>query len=78
MPIHYKKNLAVFDDVVSVEDAEDLLQWCQKNPKAKADFSACIHLHAANLQVLMAAGVSITVWPHDQPLATWLHAAMDA
>ncbi|MDY7574815.1 hypothetical protein [Actimicrobium sp. CCI2.3] len=78
MPIQYKKNLAVFDDVVSVEDAEDLLQWCQKNPKAKADFSGCIHLHAANLQVLMAAGVTVTNWPHDPSLATWLHAAMDA
>jgi len=78
MPVHYKKNLVVFDDVVSVEDAEDLLQWCQKNPKAKADFSACLHLHAANLQVLMAAGVAVSAWPQDQPLATWLHAAMDA
>jgi hypothetical protein len=66
MPVHYKKNLVVFDDVVSVEDAEDLLQWCQKNPRAKADFSTCLHLHAANLQVLLA-------WrsPHGRKTNPW-------
>ncbi|MFT5534385.1 MAG: hypothetical protein ACI8WM_001202 [Burkholderiaceae bacterium] len=78
MPVHYKKNLAIFDEVVSVEEAENLLQWCQKNPTAKVDFSDCIHLHAANLQVLMAARVTVTAWPQDHPLATWLRAALDA
>lgn len=78
MAIIYKKNLATFDEVVSVEEAEDLLQWCQKNPRAKVDFSHCLHLHAANLQVLMAAGVTVTAWPQDIHLATWLHAALDA
>ena len=51
MAIEYKKNQALFRDVVSVEEAEGLLEWLQKKPSAKVDFSACAHLHPANLQV---------------------------
>jgi hypothetical protein len=44
----------VFRDAVSVDEAEGLLEWLQKNPAARIDLSACAHLHPANLQVLMA------------------------
>ena len=53
MAIVYKKNDAVFSDVVSVEDAEALLEWLQKKSAARVDLSACTHLHPANLQVLV-------------------------
>ena len=76
MAIIYKKNVAVFEDTVDVEEAEGLLQWRQKNPKGKADFSRCSHLHAANLQVLMAGRIQVAAWPHDDNLKTWLAAAM--
>lgn len=76
MAILYKKNLVIFDHVVSVEDAEDLLQWIQKNPKGKADFSCCVHLHAATLQVLMAARLPVAVWPDDVALKAWLLVAI--
>jgi hypothetical protein len=76
MPIEYKKNQVVFSDVVSVEDAEGLLEWLQKKSSAKADLSACTHLHPANLQVLMAAKTSISNWPTDTGLATWLQSAL--
>ena len=76
MPIEYKKNLAVFSDVVSVEEAEALLEWLQKKPAARVDFSACTHIHPANLQVLMAAKPVISVWPADAGLATWLMSAL--
>lgn len=77
MTITYKRNTAVFDDTVSVEDAEDLLQWLQKHPKGKADLSGCSHLHAANLQVLMANRTPVLAWPHDDTLKTWLTAALE-
>jgi hypothetical protein len=77
MAIHYKKNVAIFDDVVSVEEAEDLLQWIQKNHKGKVDLSGCVHLHAANLQVLMAAQIPVAAWPRDESLKIWLLAAMN-
>ena len=78
MAIAYKKNHAVFSDVVSVEDAEALLEWLQKKPTASVDLSACTHLHPANLQVLMATRPAISAWPTDTGLASWLKSALNA
>jgi hypothetical protein len=76
MAIEYKKNQAIFRDVVSVEEAEGLLEWLQKKPSAKVDLSACVHLHPANLQVLMAARPTIVAWPRDAALAEWIKSAL--
>ncbi len=76
MTIEFRKNLAVFRDVVTVEEAESLLEWLQKKPAGKVDLAACTHLHAANLQVLMAARAQITVWPRDTALGNWLRSAL--
>ena len=76
MPIDYKKNQVVFRDIVSVEDAEGLLQWLHNKPAATVDLAACTHLHPANLQVLMAAGAHVAVWPHDLNLRAWLETAL--
>lgn len=78
MPIQFKKNLALFTEVVSVEEAESLLEWLQKKPAAKVDLSACQHLHPANLQVLMAAAVTVLAWPADDAFAGWLRSALPA
>ena len=72
MAIEYKKSLAVFTDFVGVEEAENLLQWLLKNPKGKINLAACEHIHAANLQVLMAVKPQISVWPADEDLTHWL------
>ncbi len=76
MAIEFRKNLAVFHDVVSVEEAEGLLEWLQKKPAARIDLSGCVHLHPANLQVLMAARTTITGWPKDAEFASWLRSAL--
>lgn len=76
MPIEYKKNQAVFLGIVSVDEAEGLLEWLQNKPAAKVDLGACTHLHPANLQVLMAAKSRITVWPNDADLRAWLETAL--
>jgi hypothetical protein len=78
MPIEFKKTRAVFRDVVSVEEAEGLLEWLQTRPAAKADLSACSHLHTANLQVLMTARIGISSWPKDVKLRAWLEPALKA
>lgn len=78
MAIEYKKNHAVFSDVVSVDGAEALLEWLQKKPTGRVDLSACTHLHPANLQVLMAGKPAISAWPKDTGLATWLQSALNA
>ena len=76
MAIEFKKNLALFREVVSVEEAEGLLEWLQKKPSGKVDLSACSHLHPANLQVLMAMRATITAWPEDEAFAGWLQSAL--
>ena len=76
MSIEYRKSLAVFKDVVNVEEAEALLEWLQKKQGARVDLSACVHLHPANLQVLMVAAPTITSWPRDSVLTEWLKSAL--
>ena len=76
MAIEFKRNLAVLSDVVTVEEAEGLLEWLQKKPAVKVDLSACVHLHSANLQVLMAAKPAVQAWPTDPALRLWLEFAL--
>jgi len=76
MAIEYTKNLAEFSDVVSVDEAETLLEWLQKTPRARVDLSACLHVHPANLQVLIVAKPAISSWPKDDGLARWLQSAL--
>ena len=77
MPVSYKKNLVQLSGVVSVEDAEGLLEWLLKKPAAKVDLAGCTHLHPANLQVLMAAGCSIGALPRESGLAAWVASALE-
>jgi hypothetical protein len=72
----YKRNVAVFAETVGVEDAEGFLAWLHKHPKPKLDLVACTHLHAAQLQVLMAARLPIAEWPRDAELTAWLKSAL--
>ena len=64
-------------DILGVEDAEILLEWLLKNPGGAVDLAECTHLHAANLQVLMASPPRITNWPDDALLADWLKHALN-
>ena len=77
MSIEYEKNTARFIGAVSVEETEELLEWLCAHPEGKVDLSACEHLHAADLQVLMAAGRRVVAWPGDADLARWLKSALN-
>lgn len=77
MGITYDRKRAGFTDLVSVEEAEGLLEWLRANPKSKLDLAACTHLHAANLQVLMAAKPNIAAWPENAELALWIKGALN-
>jgi ribosome maturation factor RimP len=70
------KNVACFKGVCTVEEAESLLQWLQDQQRAKVTLKECTHLHAAILQVLMAAKVMVTLPPDDPDLAQWLIPAL--
>ena len=74
--IEFTDSRAIFSDVVSVEDAENLLAWLHQHPCATADFGACSHVHPANLQVLMAAGTRVDAWPEEDAFCRWLKTAL--
>jgi hypothetical protein len=76
MPIEFKRSSAVFRDVVSVEEAEGLLEWLQRKPVAKVNLASCSHLHTANLQVLMTARPGVSAWPENSDLRAWLETAL--
>ncbi len=77
MAIIYQKKLALFQDAIGVEEAEGLLEWLMKNPKSKLNLADCRHLHAANLQVLMAVKPTIAAWPKDANLRVWLESVLN-
>jgi hypothetical protein len=76
MAIAYQKKTAALTGAVAVEEAEGLLEWLSAAPKRKLDLAACTHLHAANLQVMMALQPAISAWPKDADLRRWLESAL--
>ena len=76
MPLSFKNKTVCFLGLVGIEDTEALLEWLLKNPAGKADLLTCTHLHASNLQVLMAAHTVVSRWPVDQGLAVWLQTVL--
>ena len=76
MPVEYTEEQAALGEIVSVEDGEALFAWLQGRHAAKVDASACVHLHPAALQLLMATAVHIVAWPDDVNLRAWLETAL--
>lgn len=76
MGIVYKKKSAQLSDEIGIDEAEALLQWLQANPQATLNLGGCRHVHAAILQILMAAQATVSVWPQDDGLAAWLRSAL--
>lgn len=76
MTITFEESIATFQDHVGVEEAESLLEWLLKTPKALVNLDSCQHLHSANLQVLMATKPEIISWPKDNDLRGWLQSAL--
>ena len=77
MGIRYRNKAIELSDVLRIDDAEELLALLQKHPAAKIELQACTHVHAACLQVLMAARPGIHAWPQKTRLAHWLQTALN-
>jgi hypothetical protein len=76
MPFETKKTTLVATAQLTVEDAELLLEWLLQHPRGRVDLAACTHIHAATVQVLMAAQPKIAAWPHAAKLTAWLHTVL--
>ncbi len=72
MAIRYLKKHAALEGVVTVEDAEGLLQWLRAQATPAVHLGRCEHLHAAALQVLLALRPRVVAVPADR----WLAAAL--
>ena len=75
MAIRYLKKHAALEDIVTVEDADALLEWLKKQPKPAVNLSKSKHLHAAILQVLLATRPAIVGEVPDPWMAQALAAA---
>lgn len=78
MALESTKSMLKLSGIVSVEEAETLFDWLQRHPKGKVDLSRCEHLHAANLQVLLAFRPKIHALPADESLAGWLKYSLNS
>jgi len=78
MPIAFKKKQAIMSGVVSVEEAETLLEWLHKNSNSKINLAECEHVHPAILQVMMAAKSNVSVWPKNESFSAWLQSALNS
>jgi hypothetical protein len=72
MGLKLTRKTARFIGICSVEEAEALLEWLHGQSSPRADLSACEHLHAALLQILLAREVRVTDLPKDPWLASVL------
>jgi hypothetical protein len=75
MAIRYLKKHAALEDIVTVEDAETLLDWLKKQPKPAVNLSKCQHMHAAVLQVLLMTRPAINGAINDRQLEQVLQPA---
>jgi hypothetical protein len=75
MTIRYLKKYAALEGHVSVEDAETLAQWLQKQRAPAVHLGKCEHLHGAVLQVLLALRPTLASLPADARLAAALQAS---
>ncbi|MEO6340360.1 MAG: hypothetical protein ABIO39_10005 [Caulobacteraceae bacterium] len=57
-----------------VEEAEPLLGLLATTPVV--DWSRCLHIHGAVLQVLLSCGAKVVGVPADPFLATWIAPAL--
>ncbi len=69
MSIRYLKKHAALEGVVTVEEAETLMQWLRAQPRPAVHLGRCEHLHAAALQVLLALSPRLVAAPADPWLA---------
>jgi hypothetical protein len=78
MAIEYKKTSVALVDHVAAGDAEALLAWFGTHPKARVNLKACVHVHPAVVQVLLAADAAVSAWPEDEGLKDWLDGPLKA
>lgn len=68
--------LIVLEGKCASEEAEMLLQRLLAAPEAVVDLQHCDSLHAAVIQVLLAAKPTLQLPPTDTVMGTWLRSVL--
>jgi len=68
--------LIVLEGACLTEEAEILLQRLLAAPAASVDLQRCESLHAAVIQVLLAAQPTLQLPPADTAIGKWLRAVL--
>lgn len=68
--------LIVLEDECPSEEAEMLLQRLLAAPEAVVDLQRCESLHAAVIQVLLAAKPTLQLPPTDTAVGSWLRSVL--
>jgi hypothetical protein len=71
MTIRRVDETVLLEGVCAVEEAETLMQEIQAGATL-IDWTECVHLHTACLQVILASGVPTRGTPLNPSLARWL------
>ncbi|TNC83989.1 hypothetical protein [Thalassolituus sp.] len=72
MPIVYSEKEASLQEVVTIQEVDDLLEWLLANTDASIDLAECRHLHLAALQTLASARRKVSAWPQDEAFKGWI------
>jgi hypothetical protein len=71
MTIRREQDAVLLEGACGVDDAEVLMQELQAGA-ARVDWSGCVELHTACLQVLLAARAPLFGTPANARIARWL------
>lgn len=76
MQIEVKSDKAPFQDAVSAEQAESLLEWTLAKPSIQFDLSASRPQRSVNPTVESTTQPRGRSWPHDAEMRAWLENAL--
>ncbi len=65
MAIRYEEDVAYFEDVCTVEEAEEFVNWARKVKEPKIDLENMEHMHTALLQSVLFFRPKILNYPKD-------------
>jgi hypothetical protein len=76
MPFECKRDEAVFQEAVSAEQADGMLEWLGEKPFVEVDLAASRPQRAVSAKVESSAPPRRRSWPHDAEMRAWLESAL--
>jgi len=76
MNVEWKRDQAVFQNAISAEQAEGLLEWMLEKPSVKVDPLTLRLAGAPNPAVKSSVQPHGCGWPQDAELRAWLESAL--